>query len=74
MSRSRKKPYLSITGGRAGEMAEWRTYANGKVRRIPITEELPNGSSYKKITDNWTSPQDGRKSLPKDIDPRYTRK
>lgn len=58
MSRSHKEPY-----GPAGsnKMKDWKKGANKKLRRIAIdsTEELKN-SLYKRKSDIWDSPSDGK--------------
>lgn len=63
MSRSRKKnPYTSTTcsGSREGVMKEWKTRCNRQIRRTCVEEEFPNESYFKKMTFQWSAPNDGK--------------
>ncbi len=60
MSRSRKKPYVSIVSIGRGSMKKWKNDCNNTLRNMPIDEENDLGKVYKKVTDRWTAPDDGR--------------
>ena len=50
MSRSYKKyPQIRAYYGKSGKWA--RNKANRKIRRLPIDYDLPNGRSFKKLTE-----------------------
>jgi hypothetical protein len=53
MSRSTKKPYLSLS--KPGVMKKWKKLMSRKLRRVPL-EETPNSRS---CGSSWTSPNDG---------------
>lgn len=57
MSRSVKQPYVSNCVISEGDMKWWKRQCNGKIRRIPIDEDI---GYYKKHTNRWTAPDDGR--------------
>lgn len=64
MSRSKKKnPFRAVGRVKAGEMKQWKTLANRRVRKSDI--EPIDGAAYKKIygsrNDTWCSPIDGPK-------------
>lgn len=40
-----------------GTMKKWKIQCNDIIR---LTEEVPNGNSYKKVTNRWSAPDDGR--------------
>ena len=67
MSRSYKRPYVSLCGISRGSMKEWKKQCNGVVRRCKDED----AKVYKKINDVWLAPDDG-KSLWKD--PKARRK
>jgi hypothetical protein len=72
MSRSLKKPFISITG-KNKSMREWKNNANKLIRRKLVDEDIPDGNFYRLITDNWTSPRDGSPQYcPNDV--KVTRK
>ena len=51
MSRSYKKfPVVRAYYGKSGKKA--RNYANRKIRRLPLTYDLPNGRGFKKINES----------------------
>ena len=51
MSRSYKKfPQVRAYYGKSGKWA--RNKANRKIRRLPINYDLPNGRSFKKLTES----------------------
>lgn len=59
MSRSHKKsPWGWICRCRAGEMKEWKQESNRAIRRDD--EELPSGAYYKRKSEIWASPSDGK--------------
>lgn len=62
MSRSRKKhpiDALAATGQKSQQ--KWKKQCRHKFRRLPIDEDLPNGSKYKIMSGNiWNSPSDGK--------------
>ncbi len=61
MSRSRKKnPFLSFAIIPRGLVAHWKNQCNRSLRRIDDDQEIPNGKHYRKITDPWTRPDDGK--------------
>lgn len=55
MSRSYRKPYGPVARG--ASMKEWRRQAAKSVRN---SDDVANGSSYKKLEDVWGSPSDGK--------------
>jgi hypothetical protein len=63
MSRSRKKnPYVSTTcvGSRAGMQKDWKAECNQRIRGQPVDVEIPKGRGYRKITEAWSAPNDGK--------------
>lgn len=68
MSRSRKKPYVGYGYGKAIKI--WKRSSNRTIRRTDIDENI--SKVYKKITDVWDSPRDGKCVLWKD--PKASRK
>lgn len=58
MSRSRKKfPKAKICITRAGEEKRWKRRCNKILRGV---NEVSNGGWYRKVTDPWGSPSDGK--------------
>jgi hypothetical protein len=61
MSRSRKKhpigPLCCVGKGKAMKSA--KREANIEIRRTN-SEDLPDGKHYKKLSDRWTWPDDGK--------------
>lgn len=51
MSRSWKKPYIKIPRG-GKEKSFYKRYANKKVRKYPITEQLGH-NGYKRVFSSW---------------------
>ena len=52
MSKSYKKyPKVRVYYGKSGKWA--RTHANRRIRRLPLDYDIPNGRSFKKITESW---------------------
>jgi len=52
MSRSYKHfPTVRAYYGKSGKKA--RNYANRKIRRLPLDYDLPNGRSFKKLSESW---------------------
>jgi hypothetical protein len=61
MSRSRKKPYVSFVCIGRGSMKKWKAQCNDKIRHKPIDDENEDlGKIYKKVTNRWTAPDDGK--------------
>jgi hypothetical protein len=57
MSRSSKKnPIGPIASAGRGIMKLWKRQCNKRIRK----NECHDGSDYKKITDTWDSPTDGK--------------
>lgn len=54
MSRSFRKPYF----GNANGSKQWKRESNKKIRKTHSNEDLPNGSTYKKINEVWISPME----------------
>lgn len=51
MSRSYKKfPHVRAYYGKSGKKA--RNFANRKIRRLPLDYDLPNGRSFKKLSES----------------------
>lgn len=58
MSRSRKKScVVCVNHTSRGAMKKWKVMCNRKIRRSLLTEDSP---VYKKISDIWNSPSDGK--------------
>ena len=52
MSRSYKKyPKIKVYYGKSGKYA--RNQANRKIRRLPLDYDIPNGRSFKKISESY---------------------
>lgn len=60
MSRSRKKPYVGSVCHSRGSIAKWKGQCNKKIRLMPVDEELGDMNYYKKISDAWNRPDDGK--------------
>jgi hypothetical protein len=52
MSRSYKKPHVKDGYGTKRKKSK-KNYANRRIRRKCVGYEIANGSSYRKITDQW---------------------
>lgn len=68
MSRSRKKPYVGYGEGKAIKI--WKRESNRTIRRTNTDQNI--SKIYKKITDVWDSPRDGKCQFWDD--PKATRK
>jgi len=61
MSRSRKKtPFLTVG---AGKMKPWKSRADKHLRKVK-DGEIASGATYKKFSDVWDSPSDGKMYIP----------
>ena len=52
MSRSYKKSPV-CTDGRVGTTKEMKNFANKKIRKKKVDEEIPRGGAYKKYSESW---------------------
>jgi hypothetical protein len=61
MSRSYKKNNKGwVCSCNNGAMKEWKSQMNRNLRKIPIDEEIGNGAIYKRRSEIWASPSDGK--------------
>lgn len=64
VSRSKKKnPHSKVSKCRSGEMKLYKRRAN---KRIRASEDVADGSSYKRNEERWMWPDDGRYYCPND--------
>lgn len=61
MSRSRKKHSIQwLCTNNHGEMKKWKRDMNRSLRRMPIEKHIDDGAAYKRFSDIWDSPSDGK--------------
>lgn len=41
-------------------MKWWKRNCNGKIRRIPIDDEIGNGKTYTRRVERYSAPDDGK--------------
>lgn len=58
MSRSKKKPYIHNCCVTSTAVKQWKKECNKKVRRMSLDEDIDK--VYKKLSDPWLSPGDGK--------------
>ena len=58
MSRSKRK--INIIPVCSSSMKDWKKNASKMIRRMAVDEEMLHNGQYKKLSDVWMSPSDGK--------------